>query len=93
MVGCDEVASSAIRWKGSATLGMPLRIEVVANVPSGIGSMVRKPGVATLIHCSRGSLALILWRQETLGDWDVVQNQCPELAVGVDEHLGLQYLV
>ena len=59
VVGCDEVASSAIHWKGSATLGMPSGIGVVANVPLGIGLVVRKSGVATLIHSSRGSLALM----------------------------------
>ena len=59
VVGCDEVASSSIRWKGSATLGMPSGIRVVANVPSGIGLVVRKPGVATLIHYNWGSQALM----------------------------------
>ena len=68
MVGCDEIASSATRWKGSATLGMPSRIGVVANVHFGIGPMLRKPRAATLIHCSQGSLALIRY----LGAWKLL---------------------
>ena len=59
MVGCDEVGLLAARWKGSATLGMPSRIGVVAKVPSGIGLVIKKPGAATLIQCNRGSLALM----------------------------------
>ena len=68
MVGCDEIASLATRWKSSATLGMPSRIGVVANMRFGIGPVLRKPGAATLIRCSQGSLALM----RNLGAWKLL---------------------
>ena len=44
---------------GKVTFGMPSKMGSVVSVPSGIGLEIKKPGVATLVCCSWGSLALM----------------------------------
>ena len=51
------MAASVACDGGETTFDMPLGMGLMANVPSGIGLESRKPGAATLIRCSRGSLA------------------------------------
>ena len=55
----EEVATLVACGGGKATFGMPSGIGSAACVPSGISLESRKLGAATLIHCSRGSLALM----------------------------------
>ena len=55
----------------ASTLGIPLGMGLVERMPSSIGPVVRKPGAATLIWCSRGSLALMthlgIWKLLDIG--------------------------
>ena len=55
----EEVASPMVYDGGEATFGMPSSIGSVASVPPRIRPESRKPGVATLVRYSRGSLALM----------------------------------
>ena len=45
------MASPVVYCGGRATFVMLSGIRSVVSVPSGIGPVVRKPGVATLIRC------------------------------------------
>ena len=53
------MASPVVYCGGRATFGMPSGIGLVVSMPSGIGPMVRKLGVAMLIQCRQGSFALM----------------------------------
>ena len=55
----EEVATLVACDGGEATFGMPSSIGSAACVPFGIRPESRKPEAAMLIHCSRGSLALM----------------------------------
>ena len=57
--GWEEVATLVVCYGGEATFGMPLGIGLVVSIPSGTRPLIRKLRTATLIRCSRGSLALI----------------------------------
>ena len=91
------MATPVVCSGGEATFGIPPSMGLVASVPFGIRPGSRKPGAATLIRCSRGSLALMthLGAKKAPRDRDIVQNQMSysELAIYVDEDLGLQDLV
>ena len=54
------MASPVVYCGGRATFGMLSGIGSVVSVPSGIGLVVRKPGVAMLIRCRRRSFALMM---------------------------------
>ena len=51
--------SSTVCVGGKATFSMLSGIGSVVSMPSGTGPVIGKLGVATLIRCNRGSLALM----------------------------------
>ena len=55
----EEVATPMACDSGKTNLDMPSGMGSVVSVPSGIGPESKKPGAATLICCSRRSLALM----------------------------------
>ena len=54
------MASLVVGCGGRATFSMPLGMVSVVSIPSGISLVMRKPGVAMLIRCRRGSFALMM---------------------------------
>ena len=59
LVRWEEMATPVVCDGGETTFGMPSGIGLVVSVPFGIGPESRKPGAATLICYSRGSLVLM----------------------------------
>jgi len=59
MMGWEEEASNLV---------IPFGMGLVLRTSSGIGSVIRKLGAATLIRCSQGSLALMTH----LGAWKLL---------------------
>ena len=64
----EEVVALVTCDSGEAAFGIPSGTGSVAIAPSGIGLESRKPGVAMLICCSRGSQALMMH----LGAWKLL---------------------
>ena len=62
------MATSVVCYGGKATFGMPLGIGLVVRTTFGIGLVIGKPGAATLVRYSRGSLALLTH----LGAWKLL---------------------